>query len=228
MTYTLHYAPDNASLIVRLALEELGVPYHALLVDRRKNAQKSKAYLALNPSGRIPVLETMDGPIFETGAILMWLVDQHQALGPAPTDAERPVFLSWLFYVSNTLHPDLIALFYPERYADPDTGTDFTLRTQNRVDAAFRVIDAAYPNWGAHDAATNVIELYVATALRWCQLYPISACNWFDISDYPALFAMAKKLEQRPAIHAAILAEGLNETPFSCAQYATPTEGSAV
>ena len=88
MTYTLHYAPDNASLIVRLALEELGVPYHALLVDRRKNAQKSKAYLALNPSGRIPVLETMDGPIFETGAILMWLVDQHQALGPAPTDAE--------------------------------------------------------------------------------------------------------------------------------------------
>ena len=51
---TLHYAPDNASLIVRLALEEAGLPYRTVLVDRAANAQRSPAYMALNPAGRIP------------------------------------------------------------------------------------------------------------------------------------------------------------------------------
>lgn len=53
--FTLHYAPDNASLIVRRVLEELGLPYRAALVDRRSVQQKSPAYLALNPQGLIPV-----------------------------------------------------------------------------------------------------------------------------------------------------------------------------
>ena len=41
MTYVLHFAPDNASLIVRLALEEMGLPYRAQLVDRRLSEQQS-------------------------------------------------------------------------------------------------------------------------------------------------------------------------------------------
>ena len=52
----LHYAPDNASLVIRLALEELGIPYDTVLVDRRSGQQKSAGYLALNPNGLIPVL----------------------------------------------------------------------------------------------------------------------------------------------------------------------------
>ena len=58
MNYRLHYAPDNASLIIRLALEEIGVPYETVLVDRRSRAQDTTAYRALNPAGLIPVLET--------------------------------------------------------------------------------------------------------------------------------------------------------------------------
>ena len=40
--YVLHYAPDNASLAVRLALEELGVPYRTALVDRAARAQEAR------------------------------------------------------------------------------------------------------------------------------------------------------------------------------------------
>ena len=61
MTYLLHFAPDNASLCIRLALEELRLPYQTALVDRDINAQRSPAYLALNPNGLIPVLETPHG-----------------------------------------------------------------------------------------------------------------------------------------------------------------------
>ena len=83
MNYVLHYAPDNASLIIRAALEVRGLPYATQLVDRGTQEQSTPAYRALNPNGLIPVLETPQGPVFETGAILLWLADTHGGLGPA-------------------------------------------------------------------------------------------------------------------------------------------------
>ena len=57
MTYILHYAPDNISLIIRLALLKLEVPFETRLVDRRITEQSSEAFLKLDPNGRIPILE---------------------------------------------------------------------------------------------------------------------------------------------------------------------------
>ena len=114
--YRLHYAPDNASLIIRLALLELEVPFDCALLDRETRAHKSAEYLALNPAGRIPALETPDGVMFETGAILLWLADKHQALFPKADDPARSHALKWLFYVSNTLHANLNLRFYPDQY----------------------------------------------------------------------------------------------------------------
>ena len=133
LPYRLHYAPDNASLIVRLALEELGVPYDTVLVDRAARAQRRPAYLALNPNGLIPVLETPVGPIFETGAILLWLADTHGALAPVPNDPPRAAFLKWLFWVSDTLHADLRMLFHPENYTGPDAAAQAALNRAKRV-----------------------------------------------------------------------------------------------
>ena len=69
--YVLHYAPDNASLIVRLVLTELNQPFETALVDRRVRAQDGAAYRALNPNGLIPALDRPGGAICEIGAILM-------------------------------------------------------------------------------------------------------------------------------------------------------------
>ena len=107
----LHYAPDNASLVVRLALEETEVPYQSVLVDRRRSEQRDPAYLRLNPNGLIPVLQTPDGALCETAAVLLWLTERTDGLGPAPTDAARSDCLKWQFCLSNTLHPALRILF---------------------------------------------------------------------------------------------------------------------
>ncbi len=122
----LHYAPDNASLIIRLILEEMGLSYDTCLVDRQAEAQRGAAYLKLNPSGQIPALETPDGPISETAAIALWLVDRHAMMGPAPSDADRGAFLKWLFFMSNTLQSGLRMTFYPEKYLG-DTSADQAL-----------------------------------------------------------------------------------------------------
>ncbi|OYU73441.1 MAG: glutathione S-transferase, partial [Alphaproteobacteria bacterium PA3] len=103
MSYTLYYAPDNANLAVRIALEEMGAAYTHVLVDRSTYAQRSPDYLKLNPQGLLPVLidPAQDEPLFETGAILWHLADRHRALIP-DSIAARGLCLKWLFYISNT------------------------------------------------------------------------------------------------------------------------------
>lgn len=231
MTYRLHYAPDNASLIIRLALEELGVPFETVLIDRASEAQRSAAYLALNPNGLIPVLETPHGPLFETGAILLWLADTHGKLAPAPESPQRGDFLKWLFFVSNTLHAELRMLFYPAKYIGDDPAHQAALRTglQKSLAAHLQKLDrlaAEAPPWFAA-TTPSALDHYVATLLRWLALYPKDGTRWFSLKETPHLYTLASQLERRASAKAAIKAEGLGPTPFTAPRYATPPEGSA-
>src|ERR1700754_1938008 len=82
--YQLHYFPSNANAAPHMVLEELGQDYELELVDRAGNAQKSRDYLRINPNGRIPALVDGDLVLFESAAIVLHLVDQHQEAGLAP------------------------------------------------------------------------------------------------------------------------------------------------
>ncbi|UWQ91944.1 glutathione S-transferase family protein [Rhodobacteraceae bacterium M382] len=229
-TYRLHYAPDNASLVIRLALLELGQPFDTLVIDRRQRQQDSKGYRQLNPNGLIPVLETPDGPIFETAAILLWLADRHGALAPAPNSTGRASFLKWLFFASNTLHADLRQLFYAEKYIGPDADLQQALRTgmARRLDTHLRNLDnAAGTDWLGADSP-SVLDLYLACQMRWMALYPAQHDrSWFNLDQYPALQAILMRLETRPSVHHAQEAEGLGPTPFTHPIHPTPPEGSA-
>jgi len=230
--YRLHYAPDNASLIVRLALEELGTPYHTVLVDRRARAQKSPAYLEINPAGLIPVLETPDGPLFETGAILLWLADRHGRLAPAPDDPARAAALKWLFYLSNTLHPALRMIFYPDQYAGEDPDLQAALRGHMQGCAA-RHLDVLERAAGDDPVlfsgiTPTVLGLYLAPAMRWAALYPAGGTGWFHLARWPRLAALAHDLEARESTRAAIAAEGLGARPFTAPMPPDPPEGAVL
>jgi len=230
--YRLHYAPDNASLVIRLALEELGLPYETVLVDRAAQAQCSAGYLTLNPNGLIPVLETPDGPLFETAAILLWLADRHGAMAPAADSAERAAFLKWLFFASNTLHADLRMLFYPGKYIGEDPAQQAQLQKvlRQRLHSHLTNLDQAAaerPAWlGAPQP--SVLDCYLACQMRWMALYPANAGkSWFVIAQYPSLQRLCAALEHRPSVAAAREAEGLGATPFTSPVFANPPEGSA-
>lgn len=232
MTYVLHYAPDNASLIIRAALEHRGLPYRSVLVDRAAQGQRAPAYLALNPNGLIPVLETPQGPLFETGAILLWLGDTHGGLGPAPEDAARGDYLKWLFFVANTLHPALRMMFYPAKYIGGNVAAQTALRAglQGQIKAALHQLDTVAATAPAFLGRPNPtgLDFYIAACLRWCALYPADTDrSWFDISATPALHAMCRHLETLACTSALEAAEGLGPTPFSAPIYANPPHGSA-
>lgn len=227
--YVLYYAPDNASLIVRLVLEELGQPYRTRLVDRRIREQDSPAYRAVNPTGLIPALETPAGILTETAAILLWLSETHGALAPAPGTPERGAFLRWLFFTSNTLHADLRLHFHPDRHAGtPEALRAFRAKTEARLLGHLEILDdvaRTRPGWLSAESP-SVLTCYLATALRWLALYPADRQGWFDITRFPALAAIASAMETRPAAKAAALAEGLGDYIFTKPLPPDPPEGS--
>jgi len=229
--YRLHYAPDNASLIVRLALEELGAPYETVLLDRTTGGQRRPDYLRLNPHGLIPTLETPNGPIFETAAILLWLADTNGALAPAPHAAERGDFLKWLFFTSNTLHSNLRMLFYPEKYAGPDLAHQATLRAtmQGAIKTHLGALEslAAAQSPVFNTIPISMLDLYIPVLLRWMALYHKGGTDWFDLVKTPHLAEHAARIEHRVAVKRGTDAEGLGRTPFSNPTVAIPPEGSA-
>jgi glutathione S-transferase len=223
--YTLHYAPDNASLIIRLVLEEAALPYRTALVDRTKRAQDTAAYRALNPAGLIPALETPDGPMFETGAILLWLSDRHD-LGPKPGDPARGTFLKWLFFTSNTVHADLRQLFYPHLYVPQDATQGHHALISARLTQHFALLNQAAKDHPHLFTPPSILTAYLALLMRWSVLYPEGQTQWFHLPDFPHLATHVTALETRPSTQRATAAEGLGPTPFTAPQYATPPEGS--
>ena len=217
-TYRLFEAPDNASLVVRIVLEELGVPYETQRVDRAVREQESAAYRALNPKGLIPVLIVDGEAVFETAAIILTLAERHGALAPPPGHPGRPGLLKWLFFVSNTVHADCRLAFYSDKYIGPDEEDRrrFLALTQARIRRDFGILDEALESGrGPYLFGTEptVADIYAGACLRWAQLYPREGEGRVKAAVFPRLLRMVGQLEARPAVVRACHADGL-EAPF--------------
>jgi len=202
--YRLHGSPDSANFVVRMVLEELGVSYEDVAVDRLNYQQQSAEYRKLNPQGLIPVLEApgQDAPVFETGAILLFLTERHRALAPLPAAPGRGRFLKWLFFISNTLHSDLRISFKPERYFPKETGRGLFIDTLiERIAVSFGHLDREIaategPYLSGGDLTCN--DLYLAGCARWAQIYR-NRDRW-NLEGTPHLRRLLERLENRPAV----------------------------
>lgn len=217
MTLTLHHAPDFASTIVRLALEELELPHVIALADIDGGALASPEYRRVNPVGLIPALETEDGPIFETAAILLWLVDRTGRLGPGPKDHDRGAFLSWLFFTSNALHQAALAMFYPHRPAGEANSAAAQAAAQEQIMARLGLIEQLIatqnPRWLSAEHP-GVLGYYIGVLVRWLILLP-PAPYGVDLDDFPHLKAVLAAHESRPAAQRVAASHGLGPTPFT-------------
>ena len=92
---------------VRWALEEVGQPYEVRLVSFR--AMKEPAHLSLHPFGKIPTYEEGNLALFETGAIVFHIAEQHAGLLPKDADA-RARAIAWMFAALNTVEPPILEL----------------------------------------------------------------------------------------------------------------------
>lgn len=219
--YVLHCSPDSASTIVRLALTELGVAHECHLIDRSGGALDSPGYRAMQPMGLIPALETPNGPMFETGAILLYLADRHGGqdarFAPAAGDAQRADWLSWFIFTNNSIHTTLMQMFYPDRVAGPPAGADVLAGARRRMLGHLSHLEAkaaTTPVWLAPDAP-SMLGYYIGVLMRWLAQSPPDAAGHISSGDYPALRRMLTALETRPAALTVAQAEALGPTIFT-------------
>ena len=210
----LHYHPTDASLMPHILLEELGIPFQLVLVDKSRNAQQSPEYLRLNPNGKIPVLVDGDLVLYETPAILLHLADTHPQsnLLPALGTPLRAHTYKWMVWLSNTFHPTMTNYFYAERFVPLAGVADFVARTEDRIGPLLDQLEAQLQSSGG---PWLLGETYTAAD---CMVFVL--CCWTrnlqrPASSLPALGAYLARMRQRPAVQRAAATEQLPETFFT-------------
>ena len=106
----LYSAPTPNGVKASIMLEEIGLPYEAHYVDIGKDESWTPEFLALNPNGKIPAMIDPDGPegkplpLFESGAILLYLAEKTGKLLPADP-ARRYETIQWVFFQMAAIGP---------------------------------------------------------------------------------------------------------------------------
>ena len=233
----LHYYPSNASMIPHIVLEEMGVPFELVLVDRGQNAQKSPAYLKLNPNGKIPTLiETEAGQpdlvLYEGAAICLHLCDTHPKLGgtgglmPPVGSRERAHAYKWLLWLSNTFQPDIMMYYYPERYvasSDPAVLHGVVAQAQTRIKGHLEQLDDELAGVKTRSKAgddlvglENASGWFLGRQYSMLDAYVVTLCRWTrSFTSGPArsyerhLGPYLQRMLARPAVQRVIATEKL-------------------
>ena len=198
----LYYAPGVCSLSPHIVLEEAGLKYSLVKTDiRAKTVEGGNDYKKTNPLGYVPALELDDGTILTEGpAIVQYIADKvpDKKLAPANGSLERYKMQSWLNFVSSEMHKGFSPLFNP---AMPEEGKKIA---RERLHARLEHLEK---HMASHDYLMGKMfslpDAYLFTVLRW------TVPTKIDLAPFPHLQAFMKRMEARPAVKAAMKAEGL-------------------
>ncbi|QIH07045.1 MULTISPECIES: glutathione S-transferase N-terminal domain-containing protein [unclassified Pseudomonas] len=147
---------------VSILLEELGLPYtvHALSFDKKE--QKAPAFLKINPNGRIPAIVDRDNgdfPVFESGAILVYLAERSGRLLPADAKG-RSVVMQWLMFQMGGIGPmqgqaNVFFRYFPEKLQGAiDRYQHETRRLYEVLDTRLQQVEYLAGDYSIADIAT--------------------------------------------------------------------------
>lgn len=164
-TLRLHHAPMACSLASRLALMEAGLPHEVVVVHTTRGEQKTDAYRRINPRGQVPALETNEGVLTESTAILPYIADlaPDRALLPPPGSFERAQAQMWLSYLSSTVHAAYGGLLKPDLAPVRPVREVF----QAQLVAALQGIDAHLAGREYMLDRFSVVDLYLLVFSLW-------------------------------------------------------------
>ncbi len=113
---------------IPIAMEEIGAPYKLHILDLGKQEQKKPEFLKINPNGRIPAIIDRDGPegqslpVFESGAILLYLAEKFGKLLPTEP-GPRIEAIAWAFFQTGGIGPMMgQAGFFKRNHPDFEAG----------------------------------------------------------------------------------------------------------
>ncbi|MBN8488278.1 MAG: glutathione transferase GstA [Burkholderiales bacterium] len=198
----LFYSPGACSLAPHIALREAGLPFELVLASTKtKKLADGSDFLALNPKGQVPLLALDNGELLSEGPVIQqYIADQAPASGlvpPAGTMARYRV-LEWLNFVTSELHKGFSPLFNPAVPAEAKPV--FASRLKERL--TWVDSQLAGRSYLTGDSFT-IADSYLFVVSNW------TAPTGIDISDLKNLAAFRARVSARPAVQAAMQAEGL-------------------
>ena len=104
---TLYQSPGSSSMAVHIALHEIGAPFESRFIKLNGTDNRTPAYLALNPEGKVPTLVIDGRPLTEVAAILYYLARRFPEAGLWPDGdlAAEAQALAWMSFIAATVHP---------------------------------------------------------------------------------------------------------------------------
>ena len=198
MSFTLYGDLGSGAFSAEAALAEAGAPYRFELVSLDKNEQKQPAFLAINPSGKMPALRLPEGDIVtESAAILLTLADHfpQARLLPPQASNDRAKAYRWLAFMAAEIYPMVEIADYPERFM-PEGGDAPAVRkiARDRIRERILIVERMIkgPFLLAH--GFSILDIYAAMFTRW-SLEP----DW-KLANLPKLMGLADAVSQRPAV----------------------------
>ena len=189
---------------ISIALEELGLPYTVKVLDLAAGEQKTPAFLAINPNGRIPaIVDHAAGgfAVFESGAILIYLAEKTGRLMPADAQGRSRV-LQWLMFQMGGVGPmmgqaNVFFRYFPEKIPAVID------RYQGETRRLFRVLDQHLQH---HEYLAGDYSIADIAHWAWVRTHRWSGV---EIDDMPHLRRWRDAIRARPAVQRGI------ETPPS-------------
>jgi len=198
----LFYKPGACSLASHITLRESGKDFSLIGVDlMQKRTESGDDFWQVNPKGQVPALLLDDNTLLTEGvAIMQYLADSvadRQLLAPVGS-INRYKTLEWLNFIATELHKGFTPLFRP------DTPEEYKPTVRALLDKKLAYIDESLANaqWISGSRFT-IADAYLFTVLRWAFAVKLDMAGYKNIAEYMA------RVAARPAVAAAIAAEGL-------------------
>ena len=198
----LYYSPGACSLSPHIALHEAGLAHTPVLASTKSHKlQDGTDYYGINPLGYVPLLELDNGERLREGpAIVQYIADQvpDKKLAPANGTLERYRLQEWLTFIGTEVHKGFSPLFVPT------TPEDYKPQVRERLLQRLTWVDGqlAGKQYLMGDQFT-VADGYLFTVTNWAAFVAL------DISCLKNLAAYRERVAARPAVQAAMKAEGL-------------------
>lgn len=197
----LYYAPGTCSLAVHIALREAALPFELVKVDLATHTTADgRDFYSIAPRGYVPLLELTDGSRYSEGSALMQYVADLQPGRPLigePGTIRRLTVSQWLAFVSTELHKTFSPLWRPDT---PEATRTSAIARLNKVFAELDQL-LGQQQWLAGEF--SVADGYAFTVVSWANYLKL------PLDSYPQLQAYLGRVAARPAVQAALKAEGL-------------------
>jgi glutathione S-transferase len=201
MDLACYHSPGSCSRVMLVALEHIGVPFTEHALALMQGDQRSAAFLAINPKGKVPVLRVDGVPITETPAIVAFLARSFPTahlLPSAATAAGDLRGLSDLIWCAGVLHPMAHRFFRPTAYsaATPEDVKVTAAEQLRREAEQFATRLAQRPWW--YGETWSAVDVYVG----W--VFTMAERLGLDLADVPAIAAHRARVEAQPAFQRAL------------------------